>query len=402
MNEITEDWCERHFDLLSPELAADLHPTLARMRSTCPVARSDRYGGYWVFTRYDDVLHIAQDWRRFSSAQGVSVPDSKMVVRAIPEHLDPPLHRSFKRLINAHLTQAAVGALEAPTRALVTRLIDTFVETGRGDFMTEFARPFPGAAFFEFVLHAPSDEVAQLNDLSTRATVPTDPDAAACWKALHEWIARFVDDRRGGSPHGDIVDAVLRADIDGRPITQEEVIGVITLLILGGLDTTAGALGHFMIRFAKEPAIPALLRDRPELIPAAVEELLRLEGPFIAIARTATEDTEVSGARIRAGDKVVIYWASANRDPAEFPGPERFDLDRPANRHMAFGAGPHRCAGSNLARLNLRVALEELTRRLADVRLDIAEDDIPFHSALNRSPLSLPITFRPGARMGAV
>jgi cytochrome P450 len=399
---ITEDWYTFHFDHLSPALAAELHPTLAAMRRGCPVAHSDQYGGFWVATRYEDVLRVAQDWRTWTSTQGVSVPGTKMVVPAIPEHLDPPLHRTFKRLINAHLTPAAVAPLEGPARALVTRMLDDFIERGECDFMTEFARPFPGAAFFESILHAPADEVGYINDLSTRASVPTSPDARACWEAMNKWIVEFVESRRRQPRRDDIVDAILHAEIDGRPITETEILGTITLLILGGLDTTSGALGHFMIRFCKEPAIPSLLRSRPELIPDAVEELLRLEGPFIAIGRTATRDTEIGGRPIRAGEKVIIYWASANRDESEFPDAAEFQLDRASNRQLAFGVGPHRCAGSNLARLNLRVALEELTQRLREVTLAIEEVDIPFHSALNRSPLSLPIRFEPGVRIEAV
>jgi cytochrome P450 len=397
-DEMTDDWCQQHFDHLSPALAANLQPTLTRMRSLCPVTHSDRYDGFWVFTRYEDVLHIAQDWRTFSSAEGVSVPGSRMVVPAIPEHIDPPMQRVYKRLINAHLTPEAVAGLEGPTRRLVTRLIDGFIEDGECDFMEAFARPFPGAAFFELVLHAPSDEVAEINRLSTRASVPTNEDARASWEAMHKWIVSFVDDRRRRPPMGDIVDAVLGAEIDGRPITEDEVLGIITLLILGGLDTTSGALGHFVIRFCREPGIPDLLRTEPELIPAAVEELLRLEGPFIAIARTAVKEAEVGGRTIQPGEKVLVYWASANRDESEFPDSARFDPARPANRHIAFGAGPHRCAGSHLARMNLRIALEELTRRVRDLRLAIPESSIPFHSALNRSPLSLPVAFTPGPR----
>lgn len=398
--EITDEWMASHFDHLSPALAADLHPTLTRMREKCPVAHSDQHGGYWIFSRYEDVLSIAQDWRTFSSAQGVSVPGTKMVVPAIPEHLDPPLHRDFKRLMNAYLTPAVVAGYEKPTRDLVTRLIDGFIERGECDFMTEFARPFPGAAFFELVLHAPADQVAEINDLSTRASVPTSPDARACWEAMDRWIVDFVDQRRRQSPVGDIVDAILTAEIQGRPITETEILGMITLLILGGLDTTSGALGHFMMRFCAEPEIVAQLRERSELVPAAVEELLRLEGPFIAIARTATCDTEVAGHRIAEGEKVMIYWAAANRDETEFLDADRYDLDRASNRHIAFGVGPHRCAGSHVARLNLRVALEEITRRMTDFNLTIPEEEVPFHSALNRSPLSLPITFTPGPREG--
>jgi cytochrome P450 len=393
---ITEEWFTTHFDHLSPELSADLHPTLARMREKCPVAHSDEYGGFWVATRYEDVVSVALDWRTFSSAHGVSVPGTKMVVPAIPEHLDPPLQRVFKRLINAYLTPAAVAGCEGPARDLVTRLIDGFIDAGRCDFMADFARPFPGATFFELILHAPPDQVAEINDLSTRASVPTSPDARACWEAMNKWIVEFVESRRRQPPRGDIIDAILHADIEGRPITETEILGIITLLILGGLDTTSGALGHFMIRFCRQPAIPELLRKQPELIPAAVEELLRLEGPFLAIARTAMSDTEVGGQPVKEGEKVIIYWASANRDDSEFSRADEFDPARASNRHVAFGVGPHRCAGSNLARLNLRIAVQELTQRLTNMQLDAPEESLPFHSALNRSPLSLPITFTRG------
>lgn len=395
---ITAEWCARGFDHLSPHLAAELHDTLAYMREHHPVARSERHGGFWVATRYEDVLRIAQDWRTFSSARGVSIPETKMVVRAIPEHVDPPLHREYKRLINAWFTPAVVARYEEPTRALVTRLVDGFAGVGRAELMADFARPLPGLAFFDLVLGAPADELAELNEMATAASMPTHPRVRESWAGMYRWITGFVAERRAGPPRGDVVDAVLGARIDDRPITEEEVIGIIQLLILGGLETTAGALGQFVIRFAREPAIPALLRERPELIPDAVEELLRLEPPFIAIARTATCDTEVGGREIREGDKVLIYWAAANRDGDEFACPASFDPDRASNRHLSFGAGPHRCAGSNLARMNLRVAVQELVDRLDDIRLDESAGPISFHSVLNRAPLAVPITFAPRPR----
>jgi cytochrome P450 len=363
------------------------------MRSLCPVTRSDERGGFWVVTRYEDVLAVAQDWDTYSSALGVSIPETKMVSPAIPEHIDPPLHREYKRLINAWFTPAVVGPYEEPTRALCTRLIDAFVDTGRCDFMADFAQPFPGQAFFELVLGAPAGDARAVADLATRASLPTNPDARECWQSLNEWITAFVADRRAGKPKGDVVDAILGAEIEGRPIEEREVMGLILLLILGGLETTAGALGQFLLRFVREPEIPALLRERPDLVPAAVEELLRLEDPFPGIGRTVRHDTELGGHPIRAGEKVFLSWASANRDEAEFPDADRLDLDRERNRHLSFGAGPHRCAGSNLARLNLRVAVHELVTRLDDLTLEVPESEIPFHTAFNRSPLSIPLTF---------
>lgn len=390
----TTAWCEAHFDYLAPEVAQHITETLDVMRSRCPVAHSDAHGGYWIVSRYQDVLHVAQDWQTFSSAHGVSVPGtSKMVVPAIPEHVDPPLHREYKRLTSAYFTPLAVARYEQPTRELVTRLIDGFIERGECDFMTEFARPFPGLAFFEMVLNAPSEQVAEINAMSMAASLPTNPNAKAAWQGMYDWIVDFVAQRRKQSPRGDVVDAVLNAEIEGRPITDDEIIGMIQLLIQGGLDTTAGALGQFMIRFCHEPDIPELLRHKPELVPDAVEELLRLEGPFVAIARTAMTDTEIGGRPITQGEKVLIYWASANRDEDEFSDPQRFVVEREGNRHLTFGAGPHRCTGSNLARLNLRLAVHEIVQRLGDIRLRPGAEPLPFHSALNRSPLSVPIVF---------
>jgi cytochrome P450 len=391
----TAEWCERHFDYLSPGVAQHLNATLDTMRARCPVAHSDAHGGYWIVSRYGDVLRVAQDWQTFSSAHGVSVPDTKMVVRAIPEHVDPPLHREYKRLINAYFTPAAVEKHREGTREMVTRLIDAFIDQGECDFMSAFARPFPGLAFFELVLNAPSDQVADINAMSMAAATPGNPKAGEAWRGMYDWIVEFVEQRRKQGPCGDVVDGVLEAEIEGRPISDEEVIGIIQLLILGGLDTTAGALGQFMIRFCHQPEIPELLRRKPEVLPDAIEELLRLESPFVAIARTAMADTEVGGRPIEKGEKVLIYWASANRDESEFSVPQVFDIERKVNRHLTFGAGPHRCAGSNLARMNLRIAVHELVQRLEDIRLQAGAEPLPFHSALNRSPLRVPITFMP-------
>ena len=396
---ITDDWCLHHFDHLAPELPARLPETLARMRSLCPVAHSDEHGGFWVVTAYEDVLHVAQDWATFSSAHGLTVPASPIAVRNIPVEVDPPLHRVYKRLINAYFTPASVAPWEPATRSLVTRLIDDFIERGRCEFMQGFARPLPAQAFFEFALGAPADEVETVAYMASKSSIPNDPEAAACWLGLSNWIADFLEQRRSQPKRGDVVDGVLEAEIEGRPITHDEIVGTIQLLILGGLETTAGALGMMMVRLCNDPTIADLLRRRPDLLSESVEELLRLDSPFVAIARTATRDTELGGRRIEEGDKVIIYWTSANRDEAEFDDPDGFDPERASNRHLSFGAGPHRCAGSNLARMNLRVGLEELVGRLDDLALE-QDADIHYHSTFTRSPLTVPITFTPGPKRG--
>ena len=396
---LPDDWCLHHFDHLAPELAATLPDTMARMRGLCPVAHSDRHGGFWVVSGYEDALSVAQNWEVFSSAHGLAILPSQGVVRNLPVETDPPEHRIYKRLINPYFTPAAVAPWEQPTRDLVTRLIDGFIEDGSCEFMDAFARPLPSLAFFDLAIHAPAEDLEEVARLASRSSTPNAPDARECWLGLYAWIKEFITQRRGARSRGDVVDAVLNARIDGRPLTEDEIIGTVQLLILGGLETTAGALGLMLIRFCNQPEIPALLRGRPELMSRAVEELLRLEPSFVSVGRTAVRDAELDGQRISKGDKVLIHWASANRDRAEFGNPDVFEIDRERNRHLSFGVGPHRCAGSNLARLNLRVALEELVRRLGDLRLQDGAD-ISYHAGLTRSPLTLPIAFTPGPRAG--
>lgn len=382
------------FDYLSPEVSRHFHQTLADLRRRCPVLHSSRYGGHWVVTRYEDVVRVAQDWETFSSQLGVAIRPTQMTTPAIPEHIDPPLHRIYKRLVNPYFTPAAVAPYEEPTRRLFDELLDAVAGAGRCELMADVARPFPGRAFFELVLHAPPEEAAAVNELATAATTPTNPDAGRCWAALGAWIDRLVEERRRAPRRDDVVDAVLHADIEGRPITDQEVHGIILLLILGGLDTTAAVLGNMVVRFCRQPELVERLRAEPAAIPAAVEELLRLDGSFVGIGRTARHDAEIAGCPISAGDKVLVYWAAANRDPEEFPDPEVFDLARGRNRHVAFGAGPHRCAGSNLARLNLRVAMRAVVERLRDLRLLVPAEAIEYHTAFTRTPVAVPVAFR--------
>ena len=189
------------------------------MRADHPVARSDEHGGFWVVTRHEDVLRVAQDWQTFSSAQGCR---SRTRPRRSPRFPNTSTRRSRRpidALINAYFTHRAVARYEAPTRDLVTRLIDDFVEDGRCDFMAQFARPFPGLAFFDMVLDAPSDDVAELNDATTRCRPPRQPRRAAPGRCS-SWITDFVDDRRRQARRDDVVDAMLHAEIEGRPITE--------------------------------------------------------------------------------------------------------------------------------------------------------------------------------------
>jgi cytochrome P450 len=395
----TEDWCTEHFDHLEPELGRRYHETMAYMRTRCPVAHSDRHGGFWVVSDYAHVIGVLQDWRTFCNGEGVAIPRMTFELPVLPDESDPPAHTFFKRLINAYLTPAMVAPYEAPTRLLVTRLIDDFVEAGRCEFMAAFAGQLPRLSFFDLVLHAPVDDIAQLNEWTLTITrLPRQPGFETAQAGVRAWIEQLVE-QRASEPRGDIVDAVIDADIGGRPITRDEALGTIMQLMFGGFETTASALGHVMIRLARDTDIAARLRREPELIPDAVEEFLRLDPPVACMARTATRDTELDANHIADGDKVLFSIAAANRDEREFDDADVFDLDRASNRHLAFGAGPHRCAGSNIARLNMRIATEELVARLHDIRIEDGAEPLRYHTSFTRSPVAVPITFTPGPRV---
>ena len=265
------------FDHLSPELSGVLYPDARSHAVDLPGRASDEHGGFWVVTDYEDVLKVAQDWDTFSSAHGLTVPPAPIATRNIPVEVDPPEHRVYKRLINRYFTPAAVAEWEDGTRALITRLIDDFIEEGHCEFMGSFARPLPARTFFEFALGAPQDDVEKVAYLASKSSTPNDPEAAACWKGLSEWITGFLDGRRADGRGGDVVDAVLDARIDGRPITHDEAVGIVQLLILGGLETTAGALGMMMVRLSTEPSTREQLAGSKEVAPEAIEELLRLD-----------------------------------------------------------------------------------------------------------------------------
>jgi len=401
---IDREWLSKHYDHLSQELNDTLYESVAYMRQACPVAHSDVYDdGFFVVTRYEDVLAIAQDWETWSSEEGFTIPyRGKPIIPILPMSVDPPIQREYKKLVNYWFRPAMLAKNETFVRNMVTELIDGFIEDGRCEFMESFARPMPGRTFFEMIMNAPPEEAERVGGDAMLAAAPQHPDQLNAIGRISKWMTDFAERRRNAPPQDDVVNAILTAQIEGRPITDHEIQGLLTLLFFGGLDTTAGTLGNVMIRFCKEPDIPRLLREDPSLVTQAVEEMLRLDTPFITIGRTAMRDTEVNGVPIPKGKRVLIHWGSANRDESEFgAAAEQFDLHRTPNRHIAFGAGVHRCVGSNLARMNLRIAVGELARRLVDVRLDQDPDTLEFHTAFNRVPKSVAIAFTPGPRSTA-
>lgn len=383
------------FDITDPALA-DPHRRLAEIQATTPIAYAPYHGGYWLITRYDDVHEVARTFEIFSN-ECVSVPKA-MVERSIPLEYDPPEHTAYRQILNPLFSPARMQALGQQIRVRATQLIDAFAERGECDFISEFAHPLPTATFLDLV-GWPQEDASLFSDwtediLVGRPGAPGDEDTAVRMKASQEVFAYFQEmvAARRQTPGDDATSILINSSYNGeRPLTEQELLASLWLLMLGGLHTVRGVLGFGLLQLMAHPSQRQRITDDPGLIPAAVEEMLRLEAPVTA-GRIIAKPTEFRGVTMNPGDMVLVFLSAANRDPDHFPEPDDFRLDRGSNRHLTFSGGPHRCVGSHLGRVELVVAMEEIHRRFPDYRL--AENTVlRRHHGQVRGIYGLPIEF---------
>jgi cytochrome P450 len=352
-----------------PQLLADHYAEWTRLQAEQRAFRSEVAGEYdlWYLLQHDDINEAFKDTELFSSRTVQYLGETMQTL--LPEELDPPEHGKYRRILNPSLSPDAVAKLEPEIRERCVGLIEEVADAGQCDFVRDIALRFPTAIFLQ-LMGLPVDHVDELVALARtilHTTAEHDPDfsirATAAFEIVGHLTAAF--EARRAQPADDLVSALLAGSVDGRPLTDDELVGMGFLLYLAGLDTVANVLSYSIRHLAGDDALRASLSSDPERWPTAVEEFLR----FYSIATTArvvTRDAEFAGCPMRAGDRVVLPTAAASRDPHVFDHADTFDPDRPANRHMAFGAGPHRCVGAHLARLELRVAMEEWHRRIPD------------------------------------
>jgi cytochrome P450 len=325
----------------------------------------------------------------------------------IPLHLHGDLHRRFRRLLDPLLTPRRVAGLEAVVRSLASDLVDGFVSDGRVELHDAFAVPLPCITFlelfglplddFEF-LNATKDEILK-NDGTTLAEHLELSTAAG--DRLREHLGRRLDEyQERGETRDDLIGAFLSFEVDGTRLSRSDMVNIMHLFTIAGLDTVTASLSCIVSWFARHPEQRRQVVANPDLLPAAIEELMRYENPvLVGGPRLATEDTEVNGCPVRSGDMVSLCWSTANLDPASFRDPLRVDFERSANSHIAFAAGIHRCLGSHLARLELRTAIAELHRRIPDYEID-PTDGPRYESAGVRAATHLPLVFAAGGRSG--
>jgi cytochrome P450 len=353
---------------LRTNAAADVGSAYSDLGARCPVARVDGVlGGFWAVLSHDDLVAAALDTDAFSNV----VP--LFGTRRPPLECDPPEHRLYRRLLNPFFSRKRMEALEGPVRRYAVEMIDPMVRSGEADFAQRLALPFPTRVLCR-LLGAPDADWEIVNrwgaavDRLGGQSPPGSPERLAAGAEIEPYMIDLIRQRRE-DPGDDIVSGLIHGDPDLPPLDDEPLLGIVMMLLSAGHNTTASALGNLVHRIARDGSLQTRLRADTASITAAVEESVRLDAPQQAMRRVATRDTELGGRAIAAGDWVWLVFGSANVDPAAFPSPTSFDLDRSPNRHVGFGRGIHLCVGAPLARLQVRVVVEELLGRTSAVEL---------------------------------
>ena len=398
------------FDHHSERFADGWRDQTAELRATCPVAWTDAHGGYWVVTGYDQVREVALDDGTYSSDndlegvrsgyQGVAIPRGP--VQQIPIEVDPPLYDAYRRLLAPKFTPRAVEAWRPVVAEIAHAVVDVFCEKGELEIVEDLASPVPAILTMK-LLGMPMDNWKQtatpFHEISW--AVPGSELQAKAVEGLFGVLAELavlLVERRS-APQDDLMSYLAAAELEGRPLTDDEVLQICFLQLIGGVDTSTGLLAHTFAWLSEhQEEVPRLLAD-PALLASATEEFLRWISPAPALARTVATETELGGQRLCPGDRVLISWASANQDETEFDHPEQVRLDREGNRHQAFGVGRHRCLGSNLARVVFQEVLKVALTRLTDLTVDLGgARRYPSLGQVNGFAV-LPATFTPTPRL---
>ncbi len=391
-----DDWTS-DFDHTDPRWVNDPFPIWDDLRQRCPVAHTGRYGGVYFPSRYADVRAIAYDPEHFSSRR-VVVRETPVPAASPPITSDPPAHGPARRLLLPAFSPAAVKRLEPRTREICVELIDRLVGRASCDAAVDYAQHVP-VRVIAHMLGLPEADGDRFRTWIHMALEEGITDAARNRQAIGEMEAYFREQvaRRRAAPGEDLISFLLGAELDGRPLGEAHLLGTLRLLLIAGIDTTWSAIGASLWHLAAHPADRRRLVAEPGLIATALEEFLRAYAP-VTMAREVAKETALGGCTFAPGQMVLLSFPAANRDPAAFPDADRVVIDRAENRHAAFGLGIHRCLGSNLARMELRVALEEWLRRIPDFSLAAAT--VSWSQGTVRGPRRLPVRFGPAGALG--
>ena len=391
----TRDWAT-DFDH-TVEDYAQVAPTIwDELRERCPVAHGEAHGGVWMPTRHEDITAIANDTEHFSS-EGVIVSVFKPeglapMGYAPPITADPPFHMDSRRILLPAFAPKAIDKLEDATRATCRELLDELLADGTPvvDAAVQYAQNIP-VRIIAHMLGVPQEDGDRFRTFIHRIIEKpgTYSGTIAPEDTLFFYIQQTLDRRRLEPPRDDLIGYLMSIEVDGEPLPDAQIFGTIGLLIIAGIDTTWSAIGASLWHLASHPADRQRLAEDPEVLPFAVEEFLRFYAP-VTMARMVQHDTELDGCPMKADDWVLLSFPAANRDPEAFDDADQFIIDRRKNRHAAFGLGIHRCLGSNLARMELRIAIEEWLKRVPDFELADPQS-VRWSTGQVRGPRELPV-----------
>jgi cytochrome P450 len=398
------DWAT-DFSHLEPEWAADPYPIQDDLRQRCPVAHTGRFGGGWLPTRYDDVAAIAHDTDRFSSRSIIMSnfrPPREIAPAggSPPISSDPPFHHHARKLLLPAFTKTAVSKQEPATRAFCHQLIDGFEGQDVVDAAAGYAQHIPVRVIAD-LLGFPAQDGPQFREFIENTlqgvNLPPEQRVTRMSSLFHYLLAQIHDHL--DNPRDDLTSRLLSAELHGRRLEPSHVVGTMTLLLIAGIDTSWSAIGASLWHLARTPADRERLVADPGLLPTAMEEFLRAFAP-VTMARLVREDMTWRGAQMKADDWILLSFPAANRDPAQFDRAGEVVIDREVNRHAAFGLGIHRCLGSHLARMELRVALEVWLERIP--RFSLADPQaVTWSAGQVRGPRALPLLLGRGRRPGS-
>jgi cytochrome P450 len=387
-------------NLFAPDFAACPQPIYRQARERCPVARAVITESP-VISRYEDVVWALRHPEVFSSEMEVQIAlgtERPM----IPQQIDPPAQTRYRKILDPRFSRKRMAELEPDVRQQARSLIDKFIDRGECEFDHDFAIPLPCTAFLSLLglPHGDLDLFLELKNGIIRPKVePGNLEAAAATRAasgrqIYAYFEKVLDER-AARPRDDLLTYFLQAEIKGDKLSRNEVLDICFLMLLAGLDTVTATLGCSMAYLAANPEQQRRIVAEPALIPGAVEELLRWETPVMAVPRVARQDVTIRDFEVKKGELVTLLLGASNTDEAEFPDPEVVDFGRRRNRHVAFGAGPHRCLGSHLARMELQVALEEWHRRIPAYA--VRPGETPRYTFGIREVQYLPLVWEAGA-----
>jgi len=383
------------FDIAAINAAHGAAEAYCRWREGGDAVTTKTHGGYHAVLGYEAVRACASDTARLISGEGITIPSLLGNVRAIPAEMDPPAHAKYRKLVQQPLRPARIESWSARIAEVTDQVIDEFIEAGEAD-LQRIAQGVPPVIIAE-ILGCPDEaqNMTHMTDVLNDASSSQDPVVKmAAIGAFAGYVDGLVSACEQEPDRDDLLAQIVHGSVDGSPLSHETAVGMTVTLVLAGQETTVNGIGSMLWLLGAHPEVKERLIADPALIPQMVEEILRLEAPVSMLGRTAAEDLQIDGVQIHKGEMVGLVYGAANLDPATYPEPGKFDIDREGAPHLAFGYGPHRCVGEHLARAEMRIVAERVLARIPDYRLT-EPVELGVNTAFSRGPVAVPAAFTP-------